>query len=474
MTIDTIKLQIPLTDSQHKKIHRLASEEGDWQWVQYQPASGEMRFLRLRGLAETDQMSFHRTILWDVPNLGSVVNPYLTVELSLPKLYYGDNVRLLHEPIKAIRQLERLLNRAFKFYGKHRLCSIDDWMVKRLDCCYCWKFPSQELAITFLSSLKKIDRFPNKQPTIYQTSIVFNGGKSSTYSAKFYLKLPEFESHDAKAMKKDGWPADLISLRKSLAVGILRFEVTLRKKWLQRHEITTLKDVLYPSVKVAFDQELEEKLFPFFDPKMLQYFFIEHYLRQNPDKWDLPQGTPMHERFTDGLYISAPAGEYDWPVLMFESQPRKYHHPGGGMTFTVTKNRTIEILQQMLETYIGKAGRMTESDKVYEKLLAKYKPIKAANLTAFWMFFSKFGAEETKRRFGHTPYYRNRRALREAEVPMIETKGNVVIVGQDFFKHFSMSIPSEYVGNCVDDEPNSQNLLNLLPFERKDKDSTVI
>ncbi len=460
--LDTVKLQVPLTEKQHLKILESAITQDAYQWVQYNPLSGDRRFVRLKGLAETDQDSYHRNILWDVPETYHNDETCLTVELSLPKLYYGDNIRLLHEPIKAIELLNTFLNQQFKFRGKQRLCHFDQWRIRRLDCCYCWKFPTEELARAFLDSLKKIDRFPYKKPTIRDTSISFTSGKSATYSAKFYLKLPEFKAHDEKEMRKAKRAESDIEFRKCLATGILRFEVTLRAKWLQRNEINTLKDVLYPTWRVIFDDELVKASLPFFNQKTSLAFLMQHHLSNASEKWQDIKDLPIESYFHDGLYVSAPEGIYTNGHLV-------YDHPGGGFTVEATQNRPERILQQMLEMFIGKDARMAIPDQVREKLLSHYKPVTAANLTAFWLYVQKFGSDEAKRIYGDRAYYYKKGQLRKAGVGLLERKDNTLLVGKDFFTNFALSIPSEHVGNQTDDFRDSQNLLNLATQHQSDR-----
>lgn len=456
--LDTVKAQIQLTKSQHTRILTQTSDGDRFQWVKYNLKSGELRLVRIFGLAETDQNSYHREIRWDVSPNFYPDNCFLTVELSLPKLWYGDNVRLLHEPQKALKLLWGFLNKSFGLKGRGKLAHYDQWGVTRLDCCYVWRFPSQELAQHFLDGLKS-QRFPWKQPTIRATSISFTGGSHSTYSAKFYLKLPEFLNHDAREMKKAKVDLAEIRFRELLATGKLRFEVTLRQKWLRRNDIKTFSDVLYPVKKVHFDDDMVKALMPCFDPDLTMAVVFSYWAQMNNidgSKAGSGDETPIK----DGDYFSIPAGDF-W------IGNRLYKHPGGGFTLQIVENRPIQILKEMLEKMVGSEARLGIADRVREKLLQHYKTATAANLTAFWLYVQKFGSESAKEVYGKQPYYYKLRQLRKAGVSLLEQSTNAVIVGKDFFNSFALVIPSEHVGNEVDDDRDGINVLNITDHLNK-------
>lgn len=447
--IDTIKLHIPLTEGQHRCIIQVACSNDRDQFAKVNLSSGELRLLRIVGLAATDQHSFHRDIRWDIPPTYTP-DACLVVELSLPKFWYGDNVRLLHTPRKALNLLRDYLNKAFRLRSKRRLPQIEIWRVNRLDVCYTWRFPNQQIAQHFLDALKQ-QRFPYKQPTIRPTSITFTGGKYSTYSAKFYLKLPEFLSHDAKAMRKAKAAESEIRLREILAEGVLRFEVTLREKWLRRNEIETVADVLEPFTEFIFDGEMVEKLKPFWSPKLTLGAVLGYWVEKNG-----LHDQRVSEVMKDGAYLSA-------PPLIFNIDSIVYEHPGGGFRVKVTENRPEAILVEMLEKMVGQNPGLGLADKVRQRLLENYKPTTAANLTAFWLYVQKFGSESAKEVYGKQPYYYKKRQLKKANVSLLEQKDETLIVGKDFFNSFSLSIPSEHVGNKYDDERDSMNVLNIIP-----------
>lgn len=462
--IDTIKVQIPLTESQFITILQRTSDTDYEQWARVNLKSGEMRLLRVYGLAATDQNSFHRDIRWDVSPTFTPGKTYLIVELSLPKLFYGDNIRLLYDPIAALELLRKFLNRAFDFKTRAQLPNPKTWGVTRLDVCYAWKFPDEEHAEHFLQGLKR-QRFPYKQPVIHKTSIEFRGGPHATYSAKFYLKLPEFRVHDAKAMRKAKVPESDIRFREYLAAGVLRFEATLRQKYLKRNEIYTVADAIEPVKRMVFDDELVKALTPFFNPTLVASCVSAIYIQEHRDDPTLARTSGGEIVLRDGQYIAIPSGQYCYGDYL-------YNHPGGGFKLEIIDKPLEKILREMLEKMVGKEAQLTLADRVRQKLLGIYKPATAANLTAFWLFVQKFGADEALATYGRDAYYYKKRQLKKAGVALLEKSENTVVLGKDFFNEFKLVVPSEHVVNKVDDYRDSRSVLNLEAYREKGSTNT--
>lgn len=458
--IDTVRIQIPLTETQWTAIYSSTKDSDREQWAKYSMKTGELRLIRVNGLAATDQNSFHRDIKWDVSPSYSPGKSDLTVELSLPKLFYGDNVRLLHNSIAALKILRTLLNRAFGFKTARQLPQPLTWKVARADLCYTWRFPDQEHAQHFLNGLKS-QRFPHKQPTIRPTSITFTSGPTATYSAKFYLKLPEFLAHDAKAMLKAKMHESEIRFREHLATGLLRFEVTLRQKWLKRSEIETIGDLLNPINQMIFDEDLFNALTPFFDPHRVGACILKHKIQEYENDPSVERTSSGEIVLHNGDYFSLPAGEY-------EHHGSPYRHPGGGFRMQIVDNPVENILTEMLEKMVGKDAQLAVADRVKQKLSETYRASTSSNLTAFWLFVQKFGSTEALESYGRRAYYYKKAQLKKAGVSLLEHRENTIILGKDFFNNFGLGIPSEHVGNRVDDDRDSQNVLNLNQYaERK-------
>lgn len=444
LMLDTIKLGIPLTQKQHTQIKAIADANDCWQWILHNPSTGELLFRRTKGLANVDGKSFHRQLKWDIPtDYGPDCK--LFIEFSVPKYWYGQNIRLLYDFLKALQHLRGTLNRQFNLKGKNRLPEVETWHVSRVDVCYAWKFPNQRLAQRYLDSLKHL-HFPRKRPTIYPTAILFAG---STYSLKFYLKLPEFKSHDRKELLKSNASLEWINYCESIADGVLRFEATLRGKYLKRQNIDTVGDLLNP---VELFEWVDGTIPNTKEEQALALFVMSsHYLEQckNDDK----ESHPLH----DGLVLTAPATKVDFNghILNYE----------GGTAIFRERDRPTSVLQYLITKFIGENSGMQRVDEIQAKLSESYKPVKAARLMSFWLYVQRFGSERAREDFGHNSYYVSKRDLKKAGISLIEppSGNNITILDRDFMQNFKLEVPSENVTNKVDDFRDSENVLNFVP-----------
>lgn len=442
--IDTIKLGIPLTQKQHTLIRAVADANDCWQWILHNPSTGELLFRRTKGLASVDGQSFHRQLRWDIPtDYGSDCK--LFIEFSIPKYWYGQNIRLLYDFVKALKQLKSTLDQQFKLRGKNRLPEIETWHISRVDVCYAWKFPSQLLAQRYLDSLKHL-HFPRKRPVIYPTAILFAG---STYSLKFYLKLPEFKSHDRKELLKSNASLEWINYCESIADGVLRFEATLRQKYLKRQNIHTISDLIAPIrlfewINGSIPQTKEEE--------MIAIFAVSNfYLHQNQN--DSKTEHLLH----DGLTMTAPAVDIE-----LNGQFLRYD---GGSAIYRERDRTTSVLQYFITKFVGENTGMQRVDEIQTKLSEAYKPVKAARLMSFWLYVQRFGSDRAREDFGRDSYYYSRRELKKAGISLIEPPSgkNITILDRDFMQNFRLEVPSIHVTNKVDDFRDSENVLNFVP-----------
>ena len=442
--LDTVKLGIPLTQTQHKKIRAIADANDCWQWILHNPSTGELLFRRTKGLANVDGQSFHRQLRWDIPtDYGSDCK--LFIEFSLPKYWYGQNIRLLYDFLKALKHLKATLEAQFSLKGKNRLLDIADWHLSRVDVCYTWKFPSQNLAQRYLDSLKHL-HFPRKRPVIYPTAILFAG---STYSLKFYLKLPEFKSHDRKELLKSNASLEWINHCESIADGVLRFEATLRQKYLKRQNIHTIGDLVSPIrlfewVDGCIPQTEQEKTIALF---AMGNFYL--YQNQNDGKTEHP--------LYDGLTITVPAVDIELNGQLFSYE--------GGTAVFRERDRSTSVLQYLITKFIGENTGMQRVDEIQVKLSETYKPVKAARLMSFWLYVQRFGSERARDDFGKRSYYASKSDLKKAGISLIEppSGNNITIVDRDFMQNFKLEVPSEHVTNKVDDFRDSENVLNFVP-----------
>lgn len=445
--IDSIKLAVPVTWAQHIRIKQAAEDLDKGQWVIFFQRTGEMLFRRTNGIARTDSESFHRELRWSIPS-DYDNGCCLMIEFSVPKFWYGQNIRLLYDFMPALNRIRELLNQAFGLRTKGVLPNVEQWSVYRLDVCYAWKFPDQDSVKLYMDSLKHL-RFPRKTPIIYPDGLQFNG---TTYSVKFYLKYPEFRKHDMTAMIDSGASLDYVNYLEGLAIGVIRFEVLLRRQWLKRNGINTVADLLKPDTYLEWDEEI---VFPKdFDEDRAILAVLEWEMYENGFNPNHVLDLDRHSEIDDGTYLSAPKGIYDIADV-------DVHYPGGGFTFR-KQNRMQSILQNMLYKFIGKETLMLEPNQVQTKLLALYKPNKASRLTGFWLYVQEFGLERALEYFGKDSYYDARADLKAAGVSLAEKPKSRIPENVEFIEHFRMRIPSAHVVNREDDFREGENVLNLF------------
>lgn len=441
--LDTIKVAIPLTKGQHKRIHQLATGDDSWVWALMHQQSGETVVRKFRGLAQTDGESYHREIRFDYPPRWSE-DAQLWVEFSLPKFWYGHNIILLYDWANALRHFRALLVEQFHL-KRLKLAPVESWEVWRADCCYAYKFPSQQLAQLYLDSLKRM-RFPRKQPAIHPHSIFWGGG---TYAFKVYLKFPEFQAHDRKELCKREVNPTWIDHLDELASGVFRVEASLRRKYLMRMGVKTVSDLMTDKAWIEFDEHLEK--IPGFDTQLSHLSILAYHLGQLEVKEIDPKkdGHPM----VSGKHYHAPDTRLVTDSIC-------YLHPSGGFTY-YNLPLPLAKLRELLQRFLGGKQGMETIDKVKTALHSHYKPAKASRLVGFWLYVKQFGADEAKKSFGEQPYYYNRRQIKAAGVGLVEANENIIKADPEFFRNFGLDIPSPYAHHKVDEFRDSGNVLNL-------------
>lgn len=452
--LDTIKVAIPLTKGQHKRIFGSVMGQDSWQFAKFNPNKGEIYMSRIRGLAEMDQPSFHRNIMFDIQQDWRE-GTRLFLEFSIPKFWIGHNVHLLYNWFNALKQLRKLLEEQFKLKNM-RLPDPSTWELLRLDCCYAWRFPSQEHAQAYLDNLKTL-KFPYKSPTIRKTSISF-GSPNSTYTIKVYLKLPEFETHDMKALIKEGASLEWVNYLQHRAEGVLRFEVTCRKQYLQWRGLKTVGHCIEDKAHVIWDDSCSNLTET---EKALYLLSLIGHLRGIGDErgdqlWDdLMHGAKGKPTFESGTYLELPPGRH----TVSGQREVSFIHKGGGFRI-YQHGQPLSIIREMLARYVGE-GEMHSDNQVRQILMSKYKPNKAGRLTAFWTYCQRFGLESAKETFGKNPFYEARADLKAAGIDLIERPENVVFIDDDYWRRFRMEAPSEKAVNQFDDFRDSINILHL-------------
>jgi hypothetical protein len=451
--IDTLKLGIPLSESQYKRIRQIAADCDRWQWVLHNELSGDLLFRRVSGVAKTDGESFHRELRWDIPS-SYEPDCKLSLEFSIPKYWYGHNIYLLYGFVRALRHLKSELEAQFKLKTRARLPDVLTWQVFRVDVCYNWQFPTQQACHQFLESLKRL-RFPQKKPIIYPTAIMFAG---VTYSLKFYEKLPEFRNHDLKEMLKAKTDLEWINRYEDLAEGVLRVEATLRRKYLKRQGIHTVDDLTqsiqhYEWAEGEMPESEEDQAAAIYTA--LCWDFKERGIDINA----VFNGTSNSEtHLYDGMEFFVPAFKLDANGILYErSTPTT-------LTFR-RRDKLVTILQYLLKKFVGEQAGMQTVDEVQLKLMEVYKPVKAARLVSIWLYVQRFSSAEAREIFGRQSFDYSKREMKKAGVNLIEPPNakSITVIERDFFQNFKLEVPSEHVTNKEDDFRNGGNILNFVP-----------
>ncbi|MGL6340362.1 MAG: phage/plasmid replication domain-containing protein [Waterburya sp.] len=454
--LDTIKLGIPISEGQHENLVNTANQDSGWQWVMFNSQAGELRFLRHKGLIQADQQSFRREIFWDIPEFYEKDNTHLTFEFSVPKYWYGHNIHLLYDYVGAIREFRQLIQKQLNL----TLPEVETWQVWRADICYAWRCPTQQIAEKILGKIKKL-HFPRKRPHIYGDSIMFTG---TTYSLKFYLKLTEFFAHDRKALLKGDAKLEWVNYLEQKADGVLRCEATLRRKYLERKGIKTLADLNAKTTYFRNDDEIKEN-YPGIDESPSTNTFVTMCILKYMDKKTdicvqdgrLNIHSELLAKFNENYKFYAPECEV-------EILGQITHFAGGGFS-TIIKPKTIEILSEIITKLVGECKGMETIDQIEEKLSKLYKNHKVADLVGFWLYVQRKGIKAAKERFNKDKFYRNKRALQEAGVGLIEPP-KIIDASDRFSKEFEIEAPSLYATNRFDDHRDSDNLLNLISHQK--------
>jgi hypothetical protein len=466
LMIDTIQVRIPLTARQYRAALSATCLNDGWVPCLYSPLEGR-HFLRYSpGIIEggvEKRASHDRDVRWSVPwdeawqQTGKISKSppyYMAVELSLPKLYYygGHNIHLLYDWPSALELLKKIIKDEFRW---RNLPPIESWLVVRCDFCYAWRLPSQELADGLIDGLKRL-KYPWKEPQHRQHSAFWPG---TTYSAKVYKKYQEFRANDMKKMLKAGANPDWVNHLEEMSKGVVRFEITGKRKFLQRLNITTVGDLRGKALIQHISPELHE--------------WIKSQVNRSKKAGKLANGPETEEAVIDTLMTMMAAmgqielsGEDGYKVtpgmtVMIPSIdiPSGLSIPEGCIKF-----ETQPIVDYILKTYLRKLvgnGDMSMADEVLAKLQSAYPGAKGGRLMGTWTMVQKMGSKVVMEAMGRDAYYRDLRDMKAVDVFIMEQVDGLVKVGDGFFKNYKIEIPSPHVVNQYDDYRDGDNLLNL-------------
>lgn len=284
--IDTVRFQIPISNAEYISIKSKAIET-----TKFDNSTNQQIF----SISNVDAPlgSFTRKIHIFIPESNVCF-----IELSIPKFINGHNVFLISYK-EFLVGVQKLWEKLDDYFGSFPV--KEKWEIQRLDLCYAWKLKSQHDAEMVADILKNFD-FPAKKKYVYDTSVMYQG---ATYSLKFYLKYDEFFRHDFKDLKKYGDTLDFAYKVLDISRGVIRFEATLRQKYLAYHFgkkdiylIDINSDILYKELKLLFQKylkgfnmayqdkkEIKERLFVEFGPQkgaQLWKFYV-FYLHEGED-----------------------------------------------------------------------------------------------------------------------------------------------------------------------------------------------
>jgi len=196
-------------------------------------------------------------------------NLRVLVELSLPKFFNGQNVDLLYNYQVGVLDFITYIYNFFrvKLPDSEHINSIE---VSRVDFCYYYKFTSQLHALDFIRSFKYWSQHKRKRVHFYDTSVMFVG---NSYSVKFYMKYDEFQKHDKKEIisniasimdrsdtesrREISDYTDIISYCDAFSSGMVRCEITSRRKNLNYYNIYTVGDLLKMDIFSYYEKCLD-------------------------------------------------------------------------------------------------------------------------------------------------------------------------------------------------------------------------
>jgi II/X family phage/plasmid replication protein len=210
--IDTIKFRIPISQKLHDIIQKKSIEISKFD---HENDRSMFRFFNKK----VKFGSYDRNV-----NIMLYDDNYCSIELSMPKLFYGHNVFMISssQVIISAKELQKTLCKMFTTFP-----DIIFWEVTRLDICYAWKLPNEGVAEQIINILRGVD-VPRMRKHYYDTSVMWNNKETAI---KFYLKHPEYYTHDFKELKNTNNP-ELAYNFLMISEGVLRFEVTLRHRAL--------------------------------------------------------------------------------------------------------------------------------------------------------------------------------------------------------------------------------------------------
>lgn len=215
--IDTIKFKIPLTPLILRQMLENNTRRS------YDPSST----LSVPPYNKTLTLFKPADYLYSKKKVKENPNMFFYLEGSLPKLEYGENIRLLY-PQQLPSLFERIEEALINQYGD--IPSWKLWEVQRLDVSYAWKMPNEEDPARVLRFMNT-QEYPLKDKHWYKDETVTFGGRG--FSISFYSKESEFIKKQYKKLIEAGFSKEAEEA-KELSKGVLRYEIRIHKPKLIR------------------------------------------------------------------------------------------------------------------------------------------------------------------------------------------------------------------------------------------------
>ncbi|WP_420592117.1 phage/plasmid replication protein, II/X family [Bacterioplanoides sp.] len=168
--------------------------------------------------------------------------PYVELKASPAKLLQGHNVYGTEDYKKCLFEMLGLL--AVSFPKLNQMLNVESGHISSFDVTYSVKAPTQQIADHFIKYCSSLRSGQTKSREQYPTTVYFGKRDSRHKKLKIYLKHYELKNYVSELKKKnsDGSYDEAIKINSSndlldYTLGLIRFEATIKKRWLMERAI---------------------------------------------------------------------------------------------------------------------------------------------------------------------------------------------------------------------------------------------
>jgi len=168
--------------------------------------------------------------------------PYVELKASPAKLLQGHNVYGTEDYKKCVYEMLGLL--AISFPKLNTMLDVHTAHISSIDVTYSVRAASQQVADQFIKYCASLRSGQTKSREQYPTTVYFGKRDSRHKRLKIYLKHYELKNYISELKKKnsDGDYDEAIAINSSEELveytkGLIRFEATIRKRWLSERAI---------------------------------------------------------------------------------------------------------------------------------------------------------------------------------------------------------------------------------------------